>query len=89
MFDGGTHVLNATALTDCQLLALEREDLLALLDEQPALARTLIAWLSARLRETTGKLAERTKSRPRSVIDLLDQMGDRPAGNTTRRPPRD
>ncbi len=76
VFDGGTHVLNATAQTDCQLLALDRNVLLALLDEQPALARTLIAWLSARLRETTGKLAERTRARPRSVIDLLDKMDD-------------
>jgi CRP-like cAMP-binding protein len=75
VFDGGTHVLNATALTDCRLLTLERDNLMALLDEQPALARTLIAWLSARLRDTTGKLAERTRSRPRSVIDLLDKMG--------------
>lgn len=76
VFDGGTHVLNATAQTDCQLLQLERSVLLSLLDEQPALARTLIAWLSARLRETTGKLAERTRARPRSVIDLLDKMDD-------------
>lgn len=76
VFDGGTHVLNATATTECRLLALEREVLMALLDEQPALARALIAWLSARLRETTGKLAERTRSRPRPVIDLLDKLGD-------------
>jgi CRP-like cAMP-binding protein len=76
VFDGGTHVLNATAQTDCQLLTLKRDVLLSLLDEQPALARTLIAWLSARLRETTGKLAERTRARPRSVIDLLDKMDD-------------
>jgi CRP-like cAMP-binding protein len=76
VFDGGAHVVNATAQTDCQLLTLERGTLLALLDEQPALARTLIAWLSARLRETTGKLAERTRARPRSVIDLLDKMDD-------------
>ena len=76
VFDGGTHVLNATAQTDCQLLTLDRDVLMALLDEQPALARTLIAWLSARLRETTGKLAERTRARPRSVIDLLDKMDD-------------
>jgi CRP-like cAMP-binding protein/HEAT repeat protein len=76
VFDGGTHVLDATAQTDCQLLTLDRDVLMALLDEQPALARTLIAWLSARLRETTGKLAERTRARPRSVIDLLDKMDD-------------
>ncbi len=74
VFDGGTHVLNATAQDDCLLLTLERDVLLALIDEHPALARTLIAWLSARLRETTGKLAERTRARPRAVIDLLDKM---------------
>ena len=38
--------------------------------------RALIAWLSARLRETSGKLAERTRSRPRSIINLLDQIGE-------------
>lgn len=76
VFDGGTHVLNATAVTDCRLLSLSRAVLLTLLEEQPALARTLIAWLSARLRETSGKLAERTRVRPRSVVDLLDKMSD-------------
>jgi CRP/FNR family cyclic AMP-dependent transcriptional regulator len=76
VFDGGVHVLNATAQTDCQLLKLKRDVLLALLDEEPALARALIAWLSARVRETTSKLAERTRARPRSVIDLLDKMDD-------------
>jgi CRP-like cAMP-binding protein len=76
VFDGGLHVLSATAVTDCRLLALRREVLLALLEEQPALARTLIAWLSARLRETSSKLAERTRARPRSVVDLLDQIGE-------------
>lgn len=76
VFDGGTHVLNATAVTDCRLLALNRAVLLTLIEEQPALARTLIAWLSARLRETSGKLAERTRPRPRSVVDLLDKMGE-------------
>jgi CRP/FNR family cyclic AMP-dependent transcriptional regulator len=76
VFDGGAHILDATALTDCRLLTLEREALLALLEEHPALARALIAWLSARLRETSGKLAERTRSRPRSIINLLDQIGE-------------
>lgn len=76
VFDGGVHVLSATAVIDCRLLTLERDVLLALLEEQPALARTLIAWLSARLRETSGKLAERTRTRPRSVVDLLDQISD-------------
>jgi CRP-like cAMP-binding protein len=76
VFDGGTHILNATAVTDCRLLALDREVLLALLEEQPLLARALIAWLSARLRETSGQLAERTRSRPRSIINLLDQIGE-------------
>jgi len=78
VFDGSVHVLSASAVTDCRLLAVSREVLLALLEEQPALARNLIAWLSARLRETTGKLAERTRPRPRSVMDLLDKLGDPP-----------
>jgi CRP/FNR family cyclic AMP-dependent transcriptional regulator len=76
VFDGGTHVLNAAAISDCHLLSLGRDVLLTLLEEQPALARALIAWLSGRLRETSGKLAVRTRPRPRSVVDLLDQMGE-------------
>ena len=83
VFDGGAHLLDVVAITDCQLLALRREVVLALLDEHPALARSLISWLSARLRETSGKLAERTRARPRSVINLLDQLGQdtRPLGH--------
>jgi CRP-like cAMP-binding protein len=76
VFDGGPHVLNATALTDCQLLGIDRDDLLALVETQPALARSLIAWLSARLRETSSQLVDRTRTRPRSVINLLDKMGE-------------
>jgi CRP-like cAMP-binding protein len=75
VFDGGTHVMNATAITNCRLLAVERSVLLALLDEQPSLARALIVWLSVRLRETNFKLAACIRSRPRSVISLLDQIG--------------
>jgi CRP-like cAMP-binding protein len=76
VFDGGAHVLNATALTDCRLLGIEREALLALIEAQPALARSLIAWLSARLRETSSQLVDRTRPRPRSVINLLDKIGE-------------
>jgi CRP-like cAMP-binding protein len=76
VFDGGPHALNATTITDCRLLALGREVLMTLLEREPALARPLIAWLSVRLRETTGRLAERTRPRPRSVIDLLDKISE-------------
>src|SRR5262245_53952663 len=75
VFDGGTRVVNATAVTDCRLLAVERGAQPVLLDEQPALARALIIWLSVRLRETNFKLAECTRSRPRSIVRLLDQIG--------------
>lgn len=76
VFDGGAHILSAVALTDCRMLTLERDALLALIDTHPALARALIAWLSARLRETSGQLVERTRPRPRSVINLLDKLGE-------------
>lgn len=76
VFDGAPHILSAVAVTDCQLLALRREVLLALLEEQPALARALITWLSARLRETSSRLAEKTRARPRSVVNLLDRLGE-------------
>jgi CRP/FNR family transcriptional regulator len=76
VFDGGTHILDATALAECHLLTLEREALLGLLEAQPALARSLLAWLGARLRETSGQLAERTRPRPRSIVNLLDRIGE-------------
>jgi CRP/FNR family cyclic AMP-dependent transcriptional regulator len=77
VFDGGAHLLTATALTPCRSLTLQREALLALLESQPALARSLIAWLSARLRETSSQLVDRTRPRPRSVLNLLDRIGEK------------
>jgi CRP/FNR family transcriptional regulator, cyclic AMP receptor protein len=49
---------NVSALTDCTLASIGREDFLALLDQIPALSRSLLKILAFRLRSSSNKLGE-------------------------------
>jgi CRP/FNR family transcriptional regulator, cyclic AMP receptor protein len=55
--DGGARTADATALTQVEVMSLERAKLNALLDGNPRVARAAIKFLCARLRETS-ELAE-------------------------------
>lgn len=53
LLDGGTRTADAVAVTDCELLVIERRDFLPLLREEPEIAIRMIEILCARLRHTT------------------------------------
>jgi len=58
MLDGKPRSADATALTACKLAVLERRDVLAVLDRNPAAWRGLVEILCSRLRRTDHQLVE-------------------------------
>ncbi|MCP4359426.1 MAG: cyclic nucleotide-binding domain-containing protein [Chloroflexi bacterium] len=74
LFDGSSHTDTAVALQDTLTLKLRREPLIALARQYPDLSLELINVLSQRLRETTDQIARLTKSHPRALHKVLDQL---------------
>jgi CRP/FNR family cyclic AMP-dependent transcriptional regulator len=58
VLDGLPRSADATALTDCELMVIERRDFVSLLRERPEFALKLIEVLCRRLRHTTGQLED-------------------------------
>jgi CRP/FNR family cyclic AMP-dependent transcriptional regulator len=58
LFDGLPRTADATAMTDCELMVIERRDFLPLLREQPEIAIRVIEMLCARLRQTTEQVED-------------------------------
>ena len=58
LLDGMSRTGDATALTDCCLLALERRDFIPLLKKTPEIAIKLLEIVSGRLRRTTEQVEE-------------------------------
>jgi CRP-like cAMP-binding protein len=58
LFDGKRRSATATAITACQLAVLQRRDLLAFLDRQPAIWPKIVEALCGRLRLTDQQIAE-------------------------------
>jgi CRP-like cAMP-binding protein len=58
LLDGGIRTADATAVTECVLMVLERRDLLSLLNRTPELAICCIELLCQRLRRTTEQLED-------------------------------
>ena len=74
-FDNSPHTASAIALQENTLvLRLRREPLMALMRRHPDLALVIINALSSRLRETSEKIADLTRSRPRELHKLYDQF---------------
>ena len=74
-FDNSPHTASAIALQENTLvLRLRREPLMALMRRHPDLALVIITALSSRLRETSEKIADLTRSRPRELHKLYDQF---------------
>jgi HEAT repeat protein len=73
LFDNSPHTASAITLQDTLTLRLRREPLIALARQYPGLSLELINVLSARLRETSDRIAELTKTRPRELHKLFDQ----------------
>ena len=70
--DGGCRSATLVALTDCSVLRLPRERVLAVADRSPVLARALMASLAGTIRRLTGNAADLVfLDAPRRVAKLL------------------
>jgi CRP-like cAMP-binding protein len=58
LLDGLPRTADATAITDCELMVIERRDFAPLIHERPELAQKLIEVLCGRLRHTTQQLED-------------------------------
>jgi CRP/FNR family cyclic AMP-dependent transcriptional regulator len=58
VLDGLPRTADATALTDCEMMVIERRDFVALIHERAEFAIKLIEVLCRRLRHTTGQLED-------------------------------
>lgn len=58
LIDGQPRTADATAMTACRLLILERRDFLATLEQEPAAALSLLQIVSTRLRRTSEQLEQ-------------------------------
>ena len=73
-FDNSRRTNSAIAVQDTLTLRLRREPLIALARQNPDLALELINVLSVRLREANDRIAELTRTRPRELHKLYDQL---------------
>jgi CRP-like cAMP-binding protein len=76
LFDNSPRESSALAIQDTLTLRLRREPLIALARQYPELSLELINVLSQRLRETTGRIADLTRSRPSELHKLFDQFDE-------------
>jgi CRP/FNR family transcriptional regulator, cyclic AMP receptor protein len=74
-FDDSPRSISAVAVQDTVTLRLPREPLIALVRQYPDLSLELINVLSRRLREANDRIAELTRTRPRELHKLYDQLG--------------
>jgi CRP-like cAMP-binding protein len=58
LLDGLPRTADATAITDCELMMIERRDFVPLVQQQPEMATKLIEVLCGRLRQTTEQVED-------------------------------
>ena len=84
LLDGHPRTADATAMTDCELMVIERRDFIPFLRSHPDLTIQIIEILCSRLRRTTEQVREITSRNlpTRLARALLHLTGDveRPAG---------
>ncbi len=76
LLDGGTRSTTAVALTELEVLVLERGDLIAFLRKQPDAALDLLAALSRRIRRADALIRQRVQD-PDEVIEAKATLGER------------
>jgi len=80
LFDGGARTADAVALTDCDVLIVDRNDLLAFLQSRPAAALDILAVMGQRIRQADDLLRGRvTRNVNEEVEDnrtLLQKSAD-------------
>lgn len=80
LLDGEPRTADATAVTRCQLLALDRRDFITVLSEEPAFAIKLLELVSRRLRRTSEQVEDLTFTDlptrlAKAVLRLADIQG--------------
>jgi HEAT repeat protein len=73
-FDDNPRTNSAIAIQDTRTLRLRREPLIALARQHPDLSLELINVLGVRLREATDRIADLTRTHPRELHKLFDQL---------------
>lgn len=58
LFDGHPRTADATAITDCEFLVIERRDFIPFVQERPGVALNIIALLCERLRRTSEQVED-------------------------------
>jgi hypothetical protein len=73
-FDNNCRTSSAIAIQDTRTLRLRREPLMALARQHPDLSLELINVLSVRLREANQHIAELTRTHPRELHKIYDEL---------------
>lgn len=84
LLDGGVRTADAMALSECELLLLDRRDVLPILMEEPTVSIKLLEVVSRRLRHTTqqvedlsfGDLSTRLAKALLRLAELQETLGD-------------
>ena len=78
LLDGRTRTADAVAMTDCELIAVDRRDFLALVQEDPKIALAMIGLLCARLRWTSQQFEDMIfLNLPDRLAKLLVRLGEK------------
>ncbi|GAB4544168.1 MAG: hypothetical protein Fur002_17160 [Anaerolineales bacterium] len=75
LFDDSPRSASAIAARESSILEVTRAPIIALTAQSPDMALELIAVLSQRIRETSERLADAARARPRELHKLYDQFG--------------
>ena len=82
LLDGQPRTADAVAMTDCELIAVDRRDFLALVREEPRIALTMITLLCARLRWAGQQFEEVVfLNLPGRLAKLLVRLGEKSPGS--------
>jgi CRP-like cAMP-binding protein len=89
LLDGQPRTADAIALSDCELMVIERRDFLPFLRDQPSIALKFIEILCSRLRATSGQLEDTVflNLPSRLAKTLLHLSGGPEKSNSTRKIP--
>ena len=83
LLDGQPRTADAVTMTDCELIAVDRRDFLALVREEPRIALGMITLLCARLRWAGQQFEEVVfLNLPGRLAKLLVRLGQKGAGST-------
>lgn len=86
LLDGHPRTADATAMTDCELMVIERRDFIPFLRSEPELAIEIIKMLCARLRRTTDQVQDLSfLNLPTRLAKALVRLTDAEASDPSRK----